>query len=267
MPHRVNFGGSCERGRGLDGPQALRPRSPHPPRPGSEECRARLPVDASDDVTMSGRRPPALWATSISRRSCGHRTGHRNRCRRGHAGRLAERGSQARPPDTARPRLGPLLLRPFAAFRWDGRCPIRRGGDPEIMCRSQWCSTDTVPTTGTRSTSFASRTPKPSWPVERPHDRSWWPPPTVGTATGTHTPDGDDPQSMLMDEFLPMVQHMGVSTDRVVAFGWSMGGYGALLLAETYPKRIRRVGARKPGDLALLRRLARRQSLGLRFCC
>lgn len=58
--------------------------------------------------------------------------------------------------------------------------------------------------------------------------------------------DGDDPQGMLMDEFLPMVHSMGVSVDRVVAFGWSMGGYGALLLAETHPQRIGRVGAESP---------------------
>jgi pimeloyl-ACP methyl ester carboxylesterase len=58
--------------------------------------------------------------------------------------------------------------------------------------------------------------------------------------------DGDDPQGMLMDEFLPLVGSMGVSTERLVAFGWSMGGYGSLLLAETYPARIRRVGAESP---------------------
>jgi len=58
--------------------------------------------------------------------------------------------------------------------------------------------------------------------------------------------DGDDPQGMVMDEFLPMVHDMGVGTGRVVAFGWSMGGYGSLLLAETYPARIARVGAESP---------------------
>ena len=58
--------------------------------------------------------------------------------------------------------------------------------------------------------------------------------------------DGDDPQGMLMDEFLPMVQAMGVDTSRLVAFGWSMGGYGSLLLAETYPRRVLRVGAESP---------------------
>lgn len=58
--------------------------------------------------------------------------------------------------------------------------------------------------------------------------------------------DGDDPQAMLMDEFLPMLRAMGVTTDRLVTFGWSMGGYGALLLAETYPQRISRVGVESP---------------------
>jgi S-formylglutathione hydrolase FrmB len=57
---------------------------------------------------------------------------------------------------------------------------------------------------------------------------------------------GDDPQGMLMDEFLPMLHGMGVVTDRIVGFGWSMGGYGAMLLAETFPDRISRVGAESP---------------------
>jgi len=58
--------------------------------------------------------------------------------------------------------------------------------------------------------------------------------------------DGDDPQGMLMEEFLPLLALSGVVTDHLVAFGWSMGGYGSLLLAETYPGRIRRVGAESP---------------------
>jgi S-formylglutathione hydrolase FrmB len=58
--------------------------------------------------------------------------------------------------------------------------------------------------------------------------------------------DGDDPQGMLMDEFLPALRAMGIGTDHVVSFGWSMGGYGALLLAETYPQRIANVGAESP---------------------
>jgi S-formylglutathione hydrolase FrmB len=58
--------------------------------------------------------------------------------------------------------------------------------------------------------------------------------------------DGDDPQGMLMDEFLPLVRTMGVATDEVVAYGWSMGGYGALLLAETYPTVIEKVAVESP---------------------
>jgi enterochelin esterase-like enzyme len=58
--------------------------------------------------------------------------------------------------------------------------------------------------------------------------------------------NGDDPQGMLMDEFVHMLHTMGISTDRLVAFGWSMGGYGALLLAETYPGRIGRVAVESP---------------------
>src|SRR3954468_7776026 len=44
--------------------------------------------------------------------------------------------------------------------------------------------------------------------------------------------DGDDPQRMLLEEFLPMLRSRGLRTDRIGLSGWSMGGYGALLLAE-----------------------------------
>jgi enterochelin esterase-like enzyme len=44
--------------------------------------------------------------------------------------------------------------------------------------------------------------------------------------------DGDDPQRMLVEEFLPMLRSRGLRTQRIGLSGWSMGGYGALLLAE-----------------------------------
>src|SRR4051794_815571 len=44
--------------------------------------------------------------------------------------------------------------------------------------------------------------------------------------------DGDDPQRMLVEEFLPMLASRGLHTDRIGLSGWSMGGFGALLLAE-----------------------------------
>jgi len=44
---------------------------------------------------------------------------------------------------------------------------------------------------------------------------------------------GENPQAMLTDEFVPMLARMGLATTRIGLFGWSMGGYGALLLAET----------------------------------
>lgn len=44
--------------------------------------------------------------------------------------------------------------------------------------------------------------------------------------------DGDDPQRMLLEEFLPMLRARGLRTERIGLSGWSMGGFGALLLAE-----------------------------------
>ncbi len=48
--------------------------------------------------------------------------------------------------------------------------------------------------------------------------------------------DGDDPQRMLTDELLPRLTTAGMRTSRIALFGWSMGGYGSLLLAETLGK-------------------------------
>jgi len=44
--------------------------------------------------------------------------------------------------------------------------------------------------------------------------------------------DGDDPITMLVGEFLPLLASRGLKTDRIGVLGWSMGGYGSLLLAR-----------------------------------
>ena len=43
---------------------------------------------------------------------------------------------------------------------------------------------------------------------------------------------GDDPQRMLLEELLPRLSSAGLDTARFALFGWSMGAYGSLLLAE-----------------------------------
>jgi dienelactone hydrolase len=66
--------------------------------------------------------------------------------------------------------------------------------------------------------------------------------------------DGTDAQAMLTDEFLPLLAEQGLATGRFGLLGWSMGGYGALLLAETLGAgRVVAVAADSP---ALWRRFA-----------
>ncbi|HEY8730126.1 MAG TPA: alpha/beta hydrolase-fold protein, partial [Acidothermaceae bacterium] len=43
---------------------------------------------------------------------------------------------------------------------------------------------------------------------------------------------GDDPLLMLTTEFVPMLATLGLRTASIGVLGWSMGGYGALLLAR-----------------------------------
>jgi len=54
-----------------------------------------------------------------------------------------------------------------------------------------------------------------------------------GTNTYWHPrSDGDNPIAMLTEEFLPLLKNYGLRTDRIGTLGWSMGGYGSLLLAR-----------------------------------
>lgn len=43
---------------------------------------------------------------------------------------------------------------------------------------------------------------------------------------------GDDSGAMVLDEFLPLLSEHGLDTSRVGFLGWSMGGYGAMLLGS-----------------------------------
>lgn len=57
---------------------------------------------------------------------------------------------------------------------------------------------------------------------------------------------GDDPESMILDEVLPHLAAIGLRTTRIAAAGWSMGGYGALLLARRHPDLIVAAAASSP---------------------
>jgi len=59
---------------------------------------------------------------------------------------------------------------------------------------------------------------------------------------------GDNPQAMLADELIPLCQRagLGVGPGKIGVLGISMGGYGAILLAEKYPRLVRAVAAISP---------------------
>jgi enterochelin esterase-like enzyme len=62
--------------------------------------------------------------------------------------------------------------------------------------------------------------------------------------------DGDDPGTMLLAEFLPRLEQAGLAAgagDRIAFLGWSMGGYGAFLLASGLgPGRVAAIAAESP---------------------
>lgn len=58
--------------------------------------------------------------------------------------------------------------------------------------------------------------------------------------------DHDDPQRMLIEEVPRWLEDRGFDFTRLAAWGWSMGGYGALLLAEGLGDRLRAAAAFSP---------------------
>ncbi|WP_099020643.1 alpha/beta hydrolase [Mycolicibacterium palauense] len=58
---------------------------------------------------------------------------------------------------------------------------------------------------------------------------------------------GEDSGAMVLDELIPMLGSQGLDTSRVAFLGWSMGGYGALLLgARLGPARTAAICAVSP---------------------
>ena len=82
--------------------------------------------------------------------------------------------------------------------------------------------------------------------------------------------DVDDPQRMVYEEVPAWCAARGFDTGRLAAWGWSMGGYGTLLLAETYPGFVRSVAALSPavapGD-AVFRGVARLSGTPIGLWC
>jgi hypothetical protein len=65
--------------------------------------------------------------------------------------------------------------------------------------------------------------------------------------------NGDDPAAMILDEFVPGLADRGLVTDQVALWGWSLGGYGALLLGSMVgPVAVAAIAASSP---ALWRRV------------
>jgi enterochelin esterase-like enzyme len=72
---------------------------------------------------------------------------------------------------------------------------------------------------------------------------------TVDGGRGYWNPHpADNPMAMVIEEVIPMCQRLGLglSPHRIGTMGVSMGGYGALLLAEKYPHLISAVAAISP---------------------
>ncbi|MEV6350713.1 alpha/beta hydrolase-fold protein [Actinoplanes sp. NPDC051851] len=80
----------------------------------------------------------------------------------------------------------------------------------------------------------------------------------------------DDPQRMVHQELPAWCAERGFDTARTSAWGWSMGGSGALLLAESFPDSLRSVAAFSPavtpGD-AVFRQVAALRTVPVGLWC
>jgi S-formylglutathione hydrolase FrmB len=67
-----------------------------------------------------------------------------------------------------------------------------------------------------------------------------------------HPHPDDDPMGMIIHELIPMMQRrgLGVRPGSIGAMGISMGGYGAIALAQHYPHIFRAVAAISPAIFA-----------------
>jgi S-formylglutathione hydrolase FrmB len=63
--------------------------------------------------------------------------------------------------------------------------------------------------------------------------------------------DGSDVGAVVMDRLVPMAEQRGIVTARPGFYGWSMGGYGALLLAADQRRRGKPVAAVAVSSAAL----------------
>ena len=62
--------------------------------------------------------------------------------------------------------------------------------------------------------------------------------------------DGTDAGAMVVDDLVPMLRERGLRTTRLGLYGWSMGGYGALLLTGKHLLRPRAVAVSSPALFA-----------------
>jgi enterochelin esterase-like enzyme len=58
--------------------------------------------------------------------------------------------------------------------------------------------------------------------------------------------NGTDAGAMVVEEFVPLLARRGLDTRRLGLYGWSMGGYGALLLAGRHALPVRAVAVASP---------------------
>jgi enterochelin esterase-like enzyme len=161
-------------------------------------------------------------------------------------------GAKETPPSAACVRRGELVSRsvaapvPYAVVWPVGAVP----GDPLPVCLA-------LPVRAGRP---------PVWfagPVAEVVDAGDTPPFAVAAVEGGESywhprVNGEDRLAMLLDEFVPLCQERyGLGEQGRAIIGWSMGGYGALLTAETRPELFTAVVAVSPAVWTSYEEMAR----------
>jgi S-formylglutathione hydrolase FrmB len=148
-------------------------------------------------------------------------------------------------------RLGPLVAGSFYSKArnrrvgyWIGYPPGHKPGDelPLIVALHAWGGNHRYSLSGLNPAEALALEPdgKPLSPmalVTVDGGRGYW-----------NAHPGDDPMAMVIDELIPMCQRRGLgrSPFRIGTMGISMGGYGAILFAERFPRLFAACAAISP---------------------
>lgn len=130
-----------------------------------------------------------------------------------------------------------------------GEMPYTVALPPQSRMRSGLPLVLALPGEGGQATDFVNLVGLPGYATSSGFDACFVSPGNVGSTYYHPRSNGTDMLAFIVDELIPTVEHfagVGGSRDRRAVYGFSMGGFGALLFAELGPGAICAAAAASP---------------------